>query len=186
MDEQAAIIRMQAGDIGGLEPLVRRYQAQAISAAYLITRDPALAEDIVQGAFLRAYERIGQFDPTRSFAPWFLRSVVHDAIKAATRRAREHPWPADAPGREPVDPGPAPVELLIAAETQAAMEAALTGLPPEQRAAVVLRYYLGLSERETAARLALPLSTVKWRLHTARKHLRTRLPAWLQPAGGED
>ena len=60
---------------------------RAIRAAYLIVRDRALAEDLVQTAFLRAYDRIGQFDPSRPFAPWFLRSVVNDAVKAAMRRA---------------------------------------------------------------------------------------------------
>lgn len=187
MDEHAAIRRLQQGDIGGLELLVRRYQARAVGAAYLISRDPALAEDIVQGAFLRAYERIGQFDPARSFGPWFLRSVVNDAMKATARRAREFAaHPPDPAGWEPVDPSPTPDDLLIATETQEALEAALGTLPPEQRAALVLRYYLGLSESETAARLALPLSTVKWRLHVARKYLRDHLPAWLHPATGED
>src|SRR3954447_23317865 len=112
MDEQTAIRRLQQGDIGGLEFLVRRYQTQAVGTAYLISRDPALAEDIVQGAFLRAYERIGQFDPTRSFGPWFLRSVVNDAVKATARRAREvAATPGDPGGWEPADPGPAPDDL---------------------------------------------------------------------------
>ena len=52
MQERAAIVRLQQGDINGLEPLVREYQLQAVRAAYLITRDHALAEDIVQTAFI--------------------------------------------------------------------------------------------------------------------------------------
>ena len=82
MEEQKAIARLKRGDISGLEALVRKYQVQAVRAAYLIIRDRALAEDIVQAAFLRAYERIGQFDAGRPFGPWFLRSVVNDAVKA--------------------------------------------------------------------------------------------------------
>jgi len=67
MEEQEAIARLKRGDISGLEALVRKYQVQAVRAAYLITHDRGLAEDIVQAAFLRAYERIGQFDAGRPF-----------------------------------------------------------------------------------------------------------------------
>lgn len=68
--------------------LVRRYQAQAVRVADLVVRDRALAEDIVEAAFRCAYKRIGRFDAARPFGPWFLRSVVNDALKAAARRAR--------------------------------------------------------------------------------------------------
>src|SRR3954447_3720450 len=89
VDERDAVARLQRGDIGGLETLVRLYQVRAVRVAYLITRDAALADDIMQTAFLRAYERIGQFDATRSFGPWFLRGVVNDAVKATARGARQ-------------------------------------------------------------------------------------------------
>jgi RNA polymerase sigma-70 factor, ECF subfamily len=59
MEESQAIARLKRGDIGGLEVLVRKYQAQATRTAFLIVRDRALAEDIVQAAFVRAYERFG-------------------------------------------------------------------------------------------------------------------------------
>ena len=86
MDERQAIEHLQRGDIRGLEALVRLHQVRAIRTAYLFTRERQLAQDIVQAAFLRAYERIGQLDPHRPFGPWFLTSVLHDAIKAAARR----------------------------------------------------------------------------------------------------
>jgi RNA polymerase sigma-70 factor (ECF subfamily) len=60
--------------------------------------------------------------------------------------------------------------------------AAVQALPPDQRAAIVLRYYLDLSEAEMAERLDCPPGTVKWRLHAARQRLRTLLPTWLQPS----
>lgn len=69
--EQQALARLKERDIGGLEFLVRRYQVQAVRAAYLVTRDRGLAEEVVQSAFLRAYERIEQFDARRPFRPWF-------------------------------------------------------------------------------------------------------------------
>ncbi len=79
---------MKLGDWGGLEPLVRAYQTQALYAAYLIVQDHASAEDLVQEAFLTAYLKIRQFDETRPFRAWFLKSVVNAAIKAARRQNR--------------------------------------------------------------------------------------------------
>jgi len=76
---------LKQGDIGGLEPLVRRYQVPAVPAAFLVTCHRALAEDIVQAVFVRVYERIKHFDARRSFGPWFLRSVANGAVKAVVR-----------------------------------------------------------------------------------------------------
>jgi RNA polymerase sigma-70 factor (ECF subfamily) len=69
MDEVGAIQRLKHGDIGGLEILVKRYQVLASRTAYLVVRDQALAQDLVQAAFVRAYERIGGFDAARPFGP---------------------------------------------------------------------------------------------------------------------
>src|SRR6187402_53490 len=88
LDERTAISQMQRGDIRGLDVLMRAYQVQAIRAAYLVTHDLPLAEDIVQSAFIRAYERIGQYDMSRPFGPWFMRSVVNSAVTATGRRKR--------------------------------------------------------------------------------------------------
>jgi len=190
MEEREAIARLKRGDISGLEALVRQYQVKAVRTAYLIIRDRALAEDIVQAAFLRAYERIGQFDTGRPFGPWFLRSVVNDALKAAARRERQVSLEASPEGEGAslaellADPNPGPDELAEAAETRQTVWAALGKLPPAQRAAIVLRYYLDLSETEMADELACPPGTVKWRLHAARKRLRTLLrPLWPATSG---
>ncbi len=88
MHEGEAIQRLKTGDITGLEELVLLHQVAAVRAATLITRDRSLAEDVVQAAFLRVYERIDQFDTTRQFFPWFLRIVTNDAIKATRRREK--------------------------------------------------------------------------------------------------
>jgi len=190
MEEQEAITRLKRGDIGGLAALVRKYQVQAVQTAYLVTRDRALAEDIVQAAFLRAYERIGQFDARRPFGPWFLRSVVNDAVKAAARRERQVSLETGSEGEETsladllADPGPGPEDLVETEEIRQTVWAALGKLPPVQRAAIVLRYYLDLSEAEMADELACPPGTVKWRLHAAQKRLRTLLrPLWSAVSG---
>ena len=88
MNEHQAIARLKRGDIDGLETLMQLHQVRAVRTAFLITRDRALAEDVVQAAFVRVYERIAQFDSNRVFEPWLLRIVTNDAVKAATRRER--------------------------------------------------------------------------------------------------
>jgi RNA polymerase sigma-70 factor (ECF subfamily) len=174
VEERGAIERLKRGDIGGLEVLVRMHQTRALRAAYLIVRDRALAEDVVQEAFVRAYERIGRFDETRPFGPWFAKVVVNDAIKTASRRERavriEQDEGDDLLARV-ADPGAGPEGLAEEAEERRRVWAALEKLPPAQRAAIVQRYYLGLSEAEMAGREPSPPGTIKWRLHTARKRL---------------
>jgi len=193
MEEQRAILRLKRGDIGGLEPLVRRYQLRAVHTAALITRDRALAEDVVQTAFLRAYERIGQFDAGRPFGPWFLRSVVNDALKAVRRAHRQIPLQHLAGAAQgPTDRSAPladldgmPLDLLGRAEEHEAIRAALAQLSPEHRAVIVQRYFLGLSEREMAEVLHTPAGTIKSRLNAARAGLRQRLrPVRPSAAGG--
>jgi RNA polymerase sigma-70 factor (ECF subfamily) len=178
--DRTAVARLKDGDIGGLEVLVQRYQLKAARAAYLITRNRLLAEDLVQAAFLRAFERIDQFDITREFGPWFLRSVINDALKAVSRAGRSISWEQsfdDLAGETPElavsEAGPA--ELFEQTETRLTIGAALDRLTPPQRAVIVLRFYLGFSEAETAEQLDCPPGTVKWRLHAARQQLQALL-----------
>lgn len=174
VEERAAIERLRRGDIGGLELLVKRYHARAVRAAYLIVRDRASAEDVVQDAFVRAYEKIGGFDVERSFGPWFMKVVVNGAVKAASRRER-------AASREVAnaedllirlaDPDIGPQDLAERAEAQRRVWRALEQLSPVQRAAVVQRYYLGMSEAEMAGSGVSPPGTIKSRLNAARRSL---------------
>jgi RNA polymerase sigma-70 factor (ECF subfamily) len=176
-----SVARLKAGDIGGLASLVEAYQIQAIRTAYLIVRDRQLAQDITQSAFIRAYERIDQFRSGAPFGPWFLRSVVNDALKAAERAHRTSSLDTGsdgegvAPAMELVDKSPGPGALLEAAEDTAALWAMLGRLPAKQRAVIVLRYYVGLSDVEIASYLEAPPATVRWRLFAARNRLRALL-----------
>jgi RNA polymerase sigma-70 factor (ECF subfamily) len=180
MDERGAVESLKRGDIGGLEALVRIHQARAVQAAYLILRDRASAEDVAQNAFVRAYERIGTFDVRRPFGPWFMRVVVNDAVKAAARRERTVSLGGDdAPVAWLLDPDKGPHELAEEAEQRARVWAALANLPPAQRAAVVQRYYLGMSEAEMSREgEGSPPGTIGWRLHAARKALSRALRPW--------
>ncbi|MGH2541432.1 MAG: RNA polymerase sigma factor [Ardenticatenaceae bacterium] len=181
MDEKQAIARLKEGDINGLEALVRAYQVKAIRAAYLITHERHLAEDIVQAAFIRAYEKIGQFDSSRPFAPWFLRIVTNDAVKAAVRNSRHVSFERQNEDeqsqliRSTSDAPHSPEDLLERDETRRNVWEALQKLPPAQRAVIVCRYYLELKEAEIGEQTGRAIGTVKWLLHTARARLRTLL-----------
>ena len=128
--EPNAIAQLKRGEIAGLESLVRARILPAVRAAYLVTRDRARAEDLVHTAFIRAYERIGQFDAARPFGPWFLRSVINSAVSETRRAGSFTPLAADTADLDPPDPQPGPANEL---------RAALDQLTPEQRAAIVLR-----------------------------------------------
>jgi RNA polymerase sigma-70 factor (ECF subfamily) len=193
LEEQQAITRLKQGDLDGLEPLVRRYQVQAVYTAYLITGDMQSAEDIVQNAFVHAAQKIHQFDPRRPFGGWFLRSVANAAIKAAQRQKRFVPLkddpdePTAAVMRWLLDPRPGPEQLSENAETRRLVWQALQQLPAEQRAAIVLRHFLDMNESEMTRELQRPLTTIRWWLRTARNRLRELLrPAWPVDAPDED
>jgi RNA polymerase sigma-70 factor (ECF subfamily) len=179
MEERRAIERLKRGDIGGLEVLVRRYQARAVQAAYLIVRERSLAEDVAQNAFVRAYEGIGHFDEERSFGPWFMKVVVNDAVKTAARRERTHSLnEADVPASWLLDPETGPQEQAEEAEERRRVWEAIKKLSPAQRAVVVQRYYLRMSEAEMAQTEESPPGTIAWRLNAARKTLSRMLRPW--------
>jgi RNA polymerase sigma-70 factor (ECF subfamily) len=183
MDDCIAISRLKQADFQALETLVHRYQVPAVQAAYLIARDRALAEDIVQNAFVKAAERIHQFDEHRLFAPWFYRIVVNDAVKLAQKQKRTVSLDEQLDERVTQtaawlrDPSLPPEQLLEQAEMRAVLLDAMQTLLPEQRAVIVMRYFLEMSEADMAARMDRPLSTIKWWLREARKRLRSRMRA---------
>ena len=176
MDDRIAISRIKQGDLNGLEALVHRYQAQAVHAAFLIVYDRALAEDVVQTAFVRVVERIHQYDDVRPFAPWFFRIVVNDAIKAAKKQKRHIPLDDfDEPTLQLAEwlthPDLQPERLIEQKEFSENILKAIQSLPAEQRAVVVMRYFLDMSEADMSSKMDRPLSTVKWWLRDARKRL---------------
>jgi RNA polymerase sigma-70 factor, ECF subfamily len=186
LDDEQAVTRLKAGDLSGLEELVGRYYLRAVRAAYLVTLDHNRAEDAAQDAFVHLERSIRQYDARRPFAPWFLRCVVNAAINAGQRDQRT--VSLDAQEFSAVDwlvaLEPGPEAQVLAGERAAAVRAALAKLSPQQRAAVVMRYYLELSEAEMAAGLAAPVSSLKWWLFTARGRLRELLQGFA-PASGD-
>lgn len=181
MEESEAIAQLKAGNISALRVLVGKYQVQAVQAAVLITQERGAAEDIVQNAFLRCYERIGQFDSTRPFRPWFLRIVINDALKAAAGQKRSLSLDTQDETSyqklvERLEATPhEPEDLVQRNELRRAIRDAFSRLSPRQRAAIILRYYLGLSEQEISGEMSCAPGTVKWHLNAARARLRSLL-----------
>lgn len=192
-DIQAAIMRLKKGDIGGLESLVRAFQVKAVRTAYLITSDQGLAEDVVQAAFVRVYERIDQFDIHRPFQPWFMRIVTNAALQATKKQKRQISLDKDMTNAEVdlsfidllADETPGPETQAEAEELRDTVQQALFALSPDQRAVIVLKYYLDYSEREMAEELQSPPGTIKWRLHAARKQLGVLLRRYQNPLPAE-
>lgn len=181
MDEQEAITRLRQGDIRGLEILVRKYQLEAVRIAYPITNDLGMAEEVVQSAFLRVYERIGQFDDSRPFRAWFLRIVVNDALKTVKRQKR---LVALEPDPDHAEAGPSPTNPALYFEQDEfssrhddaeLLREVLSTLSPEHRAVLQLKYILDMTDEEIAAVVHIPTGTVKSRLHAAKSKIRSLL-----------
>jgi RNA polymerase sigma-70 factor (ECF subfamily) len=173
MDDLQAIRRLQRGDMGGLETLMERYQVRAARAAFLITYDEALAQDVVQETFLRIYQRIHQFDESQPFEPYLIRSVIHASLNAIRRNKRFASLDGNAQELENLLDRAASVESQVEfTQLQQEVLNSLSGLSPRQRAVIVQRYYLDMSEREMALSLDAAPGTVKWLLNAARERLR--------------
>lgn len=178
MEDLQAIHRLKRGDIGGLEVLVARYQTMAVETAFLVTQDLALAEDVVQDVFVNLYRRIRRYDEDRPLKPYLLKSVVNAALDAVEKEAK---WvhsmiEGDTGDLEALIAQAASVEDQVEfSQLRGAIDAALAALPARQRAAIVQRYYLQMSEKEMAQALEAPPGTVKWLLNAARTRLRTLL-----------
>lgn len=176
MDDLQAIQRLKNGDIGGLEVLVTLYQIKAVRTAFLITHDESLAEDVVQDTFMRIYHHIRQFDSSRPFEPYLLRSVINAALNIAQKTKRQLSLEDDLDQVKGLLSQAASVESDVEyLQLKQKIIAALASLEPRQRAVVIQRYYLEMSEKEMAVALDTPPGTVKWLLNTARAKLRSLL-----------
>jgi RNA polymerase sigma factor (sigma-70 family) len=163
-------------DLDSYDQLVREHQGIAFRTAYVITGSAADAEEVVQDAFVKAYRARGRFRSGAPFRPWLLAIVANEARnrrRSVGRRARLSLQLAEE--RPSGGAAPSPEVALLAREERAELLAAVDRLGEEQRAAVACRYFLGLSEAETAAVLGCRPGTVKSRLSRALARLEEEL-----------
>jgi RNA polymerase sigma factor (sigma-70 family) len=170
------VARAQRGDTRAYGTLVEEHQTLAFRTAYLLTGSAADAEDAVQDAFVKAYRALGRFRPGAPFRPWLLAIVANEARnrrRSAGRRERL----ALRAAEDPLSGGavPSPEAALLDAERRDELLAAVNGLRDDDRLVLACRYFLGLSEEETAAALGWRRGTVKSRTSRALDRLRERL-----------
>jgi RNA polymerase sigma factor (sigma-70 family) len=169
--------RARRGDAAAFATLVRPHEELAFRTAYLITRNAADAQDAAQDALVKAHRSLRRFRRNAPFRPWFLAIVGNEARNRLRSSGRRDALVVRA-GLEqaPSDfTASSPEGATLVAEERAALLAAVERLPVEQRLAVTCRYYLDLSEAETATALGVRPGTVKSRLARGLERLRGEL-----------
>jgi RNA polymerase sigma-70 factor (ECF subfamily) len=182
-DESILVDAARKGDIGAFESLVKRYDRNVFRIAQHITQNREDAEDVVQDAFLKAYQNLGQFQGQSKFYTWLVRIAVNEALMRLRRRRPERmvsldedvKTEEDSMPREIADWSPNPEQQYTQGELKDILSRTIQGLPASFRTVFVLRDVEGLSTEETADALGLSIPAVKSRLLRARLQLRERL-----------
>lgn len=175
-NEIELITQAQQGDRRAFGQLVRRHREGVVNVVYRMCGDANLAEDAAQEAFIRAWQRLSSYRPRSPFRNWVYRIATNVALDAL-RRERDM-VDIDALVLANSDNGPQAV--VEGAERGEWVRQAVLGLPPASRAVLVLREYEGLSYREIADTVGIPIGTVMSRLNYARSLLREALTPYLE------
>jgi RNA polymerase sigma-70 factor (ECF subfamily) len=174
-DEQV-VDRVRAGDTALYEILMRRYNQRLYRVARAILRDDAEAEDVMQDAYVRAFQHLDQFEAKAPFSAWLTRIAVNEALGRLKTRNRTEQLEDESDAHDfPVgltEPSPDPELRASASEMGALIEAALLHLPDQYRAVVMLRDVEEMSTMDTAEALHLSEENVKVRLHRGRLMIR--------------
>jgi RNA polymerase sigma-70 factor (ECF subfamily) len=182
-DDAALSVALAAGDPRALDVLYERYSRGVYSVAVHLLGDGPAAEDVVQETFLKLWRQPAAYNPNRGrLLPWLLGVAHHHAIDQLRRRRLEQRHRAvgspDSDGEAVLDgleltsTDADPHARASAGEARVAVVGALAGLPPEQRIALELAYYQGLTQSEIARHLNEPLGTIKTRMRLGLQRLR--------------
>ena len=172
IDDAEAVARSRGGDLDAYAVLVARYTLRAHRAAFLLGAGEE-ADDVVQEAFVKAFRHLSRFRVGEPFGPWLLRIVANETRNLTRSRRRRAALALRVSAAE--SGGTAadcPVDVVLAAERRAGLVAAVNALPDRERRVLVCRYFLDLSEAETAQVLEWPLGSVKSRTSRALNRLR--------------
>jgi RNA polymerase sigma-70 factor (ECF subfamily) len=196
-DTSEELLLVQAakrGDISAFEQLVKRYDRNVFRIAQHITQNREDAEDVVQDAFLKAYQNLAQFQGNSKFYTWLVRIAVNEALMKLRKRKTDKTVSMDedvetedgSVPREVADWSPNPEQLFNQSELNDILTKTIQGLPAGFRTVFVLRDVEGLSTEETADMLGLSIPAVKSRLLRARLQLRDRLSRYFKKAKPKD
>jgi RNA polymerase sigma-70 factor (ECF subfamily) len=170
--DEEIVDRVKGGDGSLYEIIMRRYNQRLYRVARAILRDDAEAEDVMQDAYVRAYQHLDQFAGRALFSTWLTRIAVHEALRRLRLRNRSQQLQDTGGDGEfsmnVVAPSPDPEQNASRAELSQLLEEALLDLPEQYRAVVMLRDVEGMSTQETAVALDLTQENVKIRLHRGR------------------
>ena len=179
------------GDVRAFEKLVRQYDRQVFRIANHITQNREDAEDVVQDAFLKAYEKLDQFQGNSKFYTWLVRIAVNESLMRLRKRRTGKLISMDenietedgSMPRDFADWSPDPEAQYGQSELAEILKKTIQGLPAGFRVVFVLRDVEGLSTEETAETLGLSIPAVKSRLLRARLQLRERLAKYFRKNG---
>lgn len=180
--DRLLVERVKAGDQAAFNALVLKYQRRVVKLVSRYIRDPEEALDVSQEVFIRAYRAIGGFRGDSAFYTWLYRIAVNaakNAISAAARNPVEGGLDVDDPElgevRLKMTDVSSPERLLYTEELKETIDAAIEGLPPELRRAIVLRELEGLSYEDIALAMGCPVGTVRSRIFRARDAIARRI-----------
>jgi len=177
IDDADAVARSRDGDLDAYAVLVARYTLRAHRAAWLLGAGED-ADDVVQEAFVKAFRALPKFRACEPFAPWLLSIVANETKNLLRSRHRRNALTLRLSAMEPDAATPdTPFDEAVAGERRARLLAAVNALPDRERQALICRYFLDLSEAETAQVLRWPLGSVKSRTSRALGRLRGLVPA---------
>jgi RNA polymerase sigma-70 factor, ECF subfamily len=177
--------RLAGGDREALGPLMERHYRRLYRIALGYVRNPDDALDVVQEAFVKAYQNATRWDGSAGAGPWLSRIAVNLSIDRWRRnRRRQATFSPLADGDHApslAGSAPDPAGSVLGRERRERLDRALAVLPEKQRAVVVLRHYQDLSLEEIAETLGMRLGTVKSSLHRALARMRERMQGALEP-----
>jgi RNA polymerase sigma-70 factor, ECF subfamily len=181
--ELALVNAAREGDMQAFEQLIQKYDRNVFRIAQHITQNREDAEDVVQDAFLKAYQNLNKFQGNSKFYTWLVRIAVNEALMRLRKRKADKTVSMDedvetedgSMPREVADWSPNPEQLYGQSELGDILGKTIQGLPSSFRTVFVLRDVEGLSTEETAEMLGLSVPAVKSRLLRARLQLRERL-----------
>jgi RNA polymerase sigma-70 factor (ECF subfamily) len=184
VSDLSLVRRVQSGDKGAFDALVRKYQHKLVKLVMRYVRNPAEAEDIAQEAFIKAYRALPQFRGDSAFYTWLYRIAINTAKNAVVSRDRspiEYNIDRNDATEESYDmqgrmkDSETPEGLVLTDEIRSTVNAAIEGLPEDLKTAIVLRELDGLSYEEIAAAMDCPVGTVRSRIFRAREAIDRRL-----------
>lgn len=174
LDDSYLVQRARVGSTEAFEVLVHRYRDRVFRVALRMVGDRASAEDVAQDALVSAWRALPNFRGEAQFSTWLHRIVLNSSLSHVTRRRHY----VELTGDEPIDPAGQPEHAVESRQREKALRAAISELPFDQRAPLVMHQFEGYTYEQTAEILQVSEATVRGRIHRARRALVESMRDW--------